>query len=279
MNNDIDSVSVGEFSKKATDKAVLKTTAAHPLTLYPLAIGVLGGLAVILFSAPAVAITATCAGLGLGAGAWLINYFARKKTFASRYIEKLQKKMEEQRKNLLTTLGNQLEYFKTRKGLEGYAGQAASQFQKIQNRYESMKAVLQDKLSSGELTYNRFIGTAEQVYLSVLDNLQGISTLIKSADNIDEDYIKGRFSALKKLDKLASADEEEIETLEKRMQLRQKQVDEINDLLTKNERAMTELDQATASLATAKVAQGRANVDLESAMSDLEDLAKRAQKL
>ncbi|MBF0104789.1 MAG: hypothetical protein HQM16_05630 [Deltaproteobacteria bacterium] len=272
-------IRVGEFSKEATDTAVLKTTAAHPLTLYPLAIGVLGGLGVILFKAPVEAITAAVAGLGLGSLMWFINYFVRKKTFASRYIQRLQKKIEEQRVGLLNGLKKELENFKTQKGLEEFAGQAEAQFDMIHARFESIQKVLADKIQPGELTFNRYMGTAEQVYLSVLDNLQSIATLIKSSGNIDEDYIKGRFDCLKKLNTLAKADEEELETLERRLELRKKQLDEINTLLTSNEKAMTELDQTTASLASAKIVKGRASVDMESAIADLEDLARRAQKL
>jgi hypothetical protein len=62
------------------------------------------------------------------------------------------------------------------------------------------------------------------------------------------------------------------------MKLREDQIKKIDSLLTHNEEALTELDQTTTSIASVQTIQGRAKVDLESAMKELEELAKRSQK-
>lgn len=270
--------SIGDFSNSATRKAVLNATLQHPLTLFPTAIGIVGAVGIVLFNAPLLAIGAAVGGLGIGVGAWTVNYLFRNKTFASRYVEKLKAQVEAQRVAVLKKIQTELMGARDVQGAKEFAEQGSSQFRMIQDRFENLQAILGEKLNHGEITYMRYLGTAEQVYLSVLDNLQSIATILKSIRTIDTGYIDDRLEALKKMDKLDDADKQEIETLEKRMNLRKSQMDKINELLTHNERAMTEIDQTTTALASVKTAPGRASTDMESALQELEELAKRSHK-
>lgn len=272
------SAQIGDFSSKATKKAVLSTTLQHPLTLYPVAVGILGALGIVLFNAPALAVGAAAGGFGVGVGTWLVNYLARNKTFASRYLEALQRKLESQRTAVLEKLKQDLVLAKAVQGAEDFARQGASQFKMIQDRFENLRGILAEKLNTGEITYARYLGTAEQVYLSVLDNLQNIATLLKSIRTIDQGYVRERMDALGKLGELAEADEQEMETLVRRLKLREDQIEKINTLLTHNERAMTELDQTTTAIASVQTVKGRATTDMETAIKELEELAKRSQR-
>jgi hypothetical protein len=272
------SPSIGDFSRKATQKAVLSNTLQHPLTLFPIAIGVLGTLGIVLFQAPVLAVGAALGGFGIGVGSWIVNYLVRNKTWANRYVESLHKKIEAQKSAALEKIEQDLIHSQTVKGTEQFAEQGTAQFKMIQDCFENLRSILGEKLNAGELTYSRYLGTAEQVYLSVLDNLQNIATLLKSIRTIDRDYIEDRMSSMKALKKLTAADEQEMETLEKRAQLRDEQLKKIDTLLAHNEKALTELDQTTTSIASVQTSQGRAKVDLESAMKDLEELAKRSQR-
>ena len=269
---------LGAFSDSATRKAVLGSTLQHPLTLFPVAVGVLGAVGVVLFNAPTLAIGAAVAGLSTGFGAWCVNYIVRNKTFANRYVESLRAAMEKQRAFVLQKIRSELMEASDVPGAKEYVDQGSSQFRLIQACFESLKSILGEKLNQGELTYMRYLGTAEQVYLAVLDNLQDIATLLKTVRAIDFKHIEERLDSLKKMDKLAETDRLELETLEKRMTLRQTQMDKINALLTVNERAMTEIDQTTAAIAAVRTTQGRATTDMESALTELEQLAKRSSK-
>ena len=108
--------------------------------------------------------------------------------------------------------------------------------------------MLADKLNRKELTFARYLGTAEQVYLSVLDNLLSVASTLKSAATIDSSYIQSRLDLLGSIETPAEADLQETQTLNKRLDLRVKQLERVNTLLTKNEVAMTELDNTTAAI-------------------------------
>jgi len=270
---------LADFSKKATRNAVITSTVQHPLTLFPVGIGILGCLAAVLFGRSFLTDVAVFGGFGLGLGTWLINYLLRSETFANEYISGLQRRIEEHNNKLLKNIESSLSELKKFSDVKEYGEQGATQFEMIQQKFEVLDQILKTKLNEGEITYRRYLGTAEQVYHSVLDNLQNIATTLKTAHNIDMDYINDRLNSLLKEKQLNQADKEEVETLQLRAKIRNEQMDRVNELLTINEKAMTELDKTTSAIANIKKTNNRASIDLESALKDLEELAGRAEKM
>jgi len=228
---------VSDFSQKAIQRAVLKEGLAHPLTLFPSALGLLSGLAGFLFSLPI--LFAIMAGtFVIGAGSLIVNIFFLSERTASRYIRRLNAKLKEHEKYVLASLQKDLRECSSIKGAEHYASQGVEQFRRIQKKYQNVLDLLEQKLSSGELTFGRFSGAAEQVYLSTLNNLKQVVATLKSAGTIDPDYIEGRLEQLAMLEHKSEADRKEGDTLKKRRALREQQLDKVNHLLTKNEEAL-----------------------------------------
>ncbi len=269
---------IGDFSQKATDKVVLHTTLQHPLTLYPIAIGFVAVAAILLLQSSAIAFLVAVGGLSLGVGNWIVNYFFRRDRHASRYVESLHRALAQQRQRLLESSQGKLRAYRSLQGAAHFAAQGEEQFTRIKEKFENLQDILSQKLSRGELTYSRYCGTAEQVYLSVLDNLRDVITLLQSVSAIDDAYIHSRFRELRALPHLSDADRQELDTLEERQQLRDQQLDKVNLLLTLNEEAMTTIDQTVAAIAEMKTVQGRASMDMEPARQELEQLAQRAHK-
>jgi hypothetical protein len=134
--------------------------------------------------------------------------------------------------------------------------------------------VLNRRLDAGELTYARYLTTAQRVYLSALDNLHEAAISLRSISTIDRDYIETR------LDQLSSQSSEsalsERTSLEGRLALLTSQEDKVARLLAQNESGMTAMDRTATALADAPI--GRAPADAEAAMQALEELAERAMK-
>ncbi|MCI4625984.1 MAG: hypothetical protein L3V56_08480, partial [Candidatus Magnetoovum sp. WYHC-5] len=175
---------IADFSKKAINKAVLTKTIGHPVTVYSVVSGLLGVVASVVFEPSLYILGIAISGLTLGASSWIINYFFRSDTFAERYIKELSSSIEKHKVELLKKVGKELRDFKKLNGIESYATQGAEQFIKIQSKFNSLKGVLTEKLDVKELTYGRYLAVAEQVYLSVLDNLTEIVTLLTSINAI-----------------------------------------------------------------------------------------------
>jgi hypothetical protein len=267
-----------DFSQKAINKAILARIIQNPFSIYSIALGGVGLFSVyILLSQPIVFIVAMGL-LSAGVMSYFFNFFFRKNTIANQYLDHLNKQLETQKDALLNRLINELAKYDKVEELKNYANQAKIQFNKIKEKFMSFKNMLKDKFNVRELTYARFVGTTEQLYLSVLDNLENISHSLKNANNIDISYIEERFKYLHSLSDPEDADKREIETLTKRKNLRKRQLEKINDLLTINEEAMTQIDMTMASISELKTKASHATMSMENARNDLEDLIKRTQK-
>lgn len=267
-----------DFSKSATKKAVLNESLQNPWTLFGAASGILGGMATFLFDGGLFLGSVALGGATLSIISWCINYFARHDVLADRHLDRLHKKLEARKEAALKQIKNDLDALTAVPGVEEYSEQGSVQFTKAAEKYQNLELLLQKKFSTTEVTYRRYVGTAEQVYLSVLDNLLDVTNKLKSIRTIDVDYIQSRAAQLQSKQELEKADEAELETLKNRMKLRQKQVQKVNVLLTENEQAMTALDHTTAAISDTRTSKGRADADFESAMEELTRLAGQIQK-
>lgn len=148
----------------------------------------------------------------------------------------------------------------------------AHQLEAIGEKRDNLVAILDERLTSGELTYARYQSTAQQVYLAVISNLREVAIAKKSISTIDPDYIGARLAELQ----IEGGDEAqaEIESLEDRQALATDQDAKATYLLAQNESAMTLMDRTAAALADAPI--GIAPQDAEAAMTELEELADRA---
>ena len=269
---------IGNFSKEATKKAVLNVTLQHPLTLYSATLGALGGLTALLLEPSMLVFFAAVGSISVGIGSWIFNYFFRSNVFANRYIQNLCRELNKQKEEAKKSIKSDLIKYKSLDGAEHFIKQGVEQFGRIQESFEKLREILFAKFNAGELTLARYLGTSEQVYLSVLDNLKEITDLLKSVSAIDVGYLLSRLGELNKLEKLMEADEEEIKTLNKRKKIREEQLQRINTLLTRNEEAMTQINETIAVIAETKTMKGQAMMDMETARQELENLAKRAKE-
>lgn len=265
-----------DFGTESIHQAVRRESLFHPMVLYPAAIGMLSGFAAMLYDLPMLFL-----GMGgllaVGAGTSVINYFFRGQAISGKYLEKLAQKYQKERERLLETLSVDLQHSATVTGAEQYGRQGQQQFIRIDKKYQRLRELLQKKFKVGELTYGSFLGAAEQVNLSVIDNLLRIVSLIQSAEAIDPEYIASRIKDVQSLKKVTEADEREYEALRKRLELRENQLQQVNTLLTENEESMTVMDETIAAIADIQTGKGLADSDLQSAMTHLKEIAGRTK--
>ena len=262
---------VESYSKESISRAVRSETFLHPLSLYPVSLGIVSGLGAFLFNAP-LFFTITGAFIALAGSTALVNFFFREQAIARRYLDALTAEFAAHRQKTLKNLNRELAEAAQLPELRGHGVQGHEQMQRISKKYDHLRELLDRKLQKNELTYGRFLGAAEQVQLSVLDNLIHISALLGSIGSIDLAYIKQRQQDLRSLDTISDADKREFQTLKKRASLRQSQLGQVNQLLTENEESMTAMDETIAAVVAMRTGDKLASVDLETAMSHLRDL-------
>jgi len=259
-----------DFSKSAVTKAVLRDTLAHPLSIYPAVFAVLGGMATALFGVSPMLLAGTGGVAMLGLSSWLVNYFARRQSFAGAYLQRAHRLIEAETRARLEQLRSDLE----EQGLT----QGVTQLQKFQQKLDNLKQVLGRKLDPGELTYGRYLGIAEQVYLSAIDNLQQAALASRAVHTIDLGYIETRLRELENAPRMTDENSREMASLQERRTLYAQNRAQVAQLISRNESAMTEMDRTAATLASIKTKRGAAKVDLETAMSELVRLAQQAHR-
>ncbi len=154
--------------------------------------------------------------------------------------------------------------------------QPAEQLAALQQKRATLMKVLERRLDAGELTYARYMGTADGVYRAALDNLHEVAVAHDSVSSIDETYVARRVAELDaevaagEID--PSADRERA-TLQQRLELRSIQKQKISRLMAQNEAALTALDRTTTALADVPI--GKQPEDADAAMAALEELAAR----
>ena len=259
-----------DLSKRAVDMAVLSGSLQHPAVVYPAAAGVIGGLGAALLTASPLMIAGAAVGGGVAVLALGVNYLFRRDYFATRYIEAAHQNLVEYRKALLENLVQDLNEVK--------AKEAIAQLERFTEKLATFEDVLDDKLGRKELTFARFLGIAEQVYLSGIDNLRQVAVARKSAGTVDDAYIRSRIKQLKSGGGLepSKAKKDEIASLEKQLELAAKHSGSVETLLAQNEEALAQFDQALAAVAEMKTGSTHSSVSMETAMSDLQHIASRA---
>lgn len=156
--------------------------------------------------------------------------------------------------------------------------QPGEQLVALQQKRQSLVNVLERRLDAGELTYSRYLATAQQVFNVALHNLREVAVAYESISSIDDAYIERRLTELQTGEASDRADDpaasRERDTLEQRRELRRLQLRKIAQLLAQNESALTALNRTTTALADVPI--GQRPEDADAAMAALDDLADRA---
>ncbi len=154
----------------------------------------------------------------------------------------------------------------------------ATQLRLLRNKLESLTQVLKRRLDSGEMTYGRYLGMAQEVYGAALDNLHEVAVALRSVSSIDLDYVQSHLDELGRVGIRSTDQEREFKALEERKNLLETTGKRVAQLMAQNASAMTVIDQTSAALAATRTEKGHATLDAETAMAELEQLARRAGK-
>lgn len=255
------------ISPSTIKKAVVSQTLQKPLTIYPATIGVLGGFYALLFGTNPIVLGAMALGSSITLGNWAYEYFVKGDVHANQYVERFHKELKKRRLKALEHLENELAIINN--------GQAVVQVTLFRKKFDNFHSILDRKLEPNELTYNRYLSIAEQVFLNGLDNLENVAISLKSISAINEQRIN---IELKKINASPSKEsEEQSQELTARLELKNNQLKRVNDLLMVNEKALTQLDIVATKLANIDTQQSHAHIDMEDAMGELQRLIVRAE--
>ena len=244
-------------------------TITYPLTWFALATVVAGEWAFLDWFRPPVLMTAVAVVLGAGLLA-LWPLFIKQSTHFHAHLYDLPNQVGPRDPEQLDALRADLKSVRSQQGME--------QLQQLGEKLETVQSVLKSRLNAGELTFGRYIGTAEQVYLNGIDHLSEVQVSLTSVATIDQERIDRRLAKLNRDPRLGEAQAREMTSLKARKSLSERQLEKVSHLMADNEELLTALDNVATSLADAKIGKGQATMTADEALNELSRLADSANK-
>lgn len=259
-----------ELEPESIRKAVISASVQSPVTLYSGVIACLSGAygALFTFSPASIAFLTIGAVVSLGNAGF--QFGVNGESHANRIVERYRKKLNTERTK-------QVEQLKEK--LTKHNGTVAiDQVELFTAKYNNFVEILDQKLSPGELTYNRYLTIAEQVFLGGLDNLEGYAIAKSSVKAIDVARGRDEIARLDAINNRSALDLKTYDELQERLRLHQAQTNKADEYLLENEQALTQLDIVSTRISDINTQQGHAKVDLEEAMDELKYLIEKADK-
>lgn len=249
-------------------QAIREETFSAPQFVYPLAIG--GGLAFVAWALgmDTMGWTVLSLGLGamLGAGGWaaLRQFLWRDRLVYERmmaYQQDMLRQIEDKRARLREDLAS----------LDD--GRGLRQLDNLTAKFKLVTKRLRERFDPAEMTFVRYVSTAEQVYLGALDNLRTVVESSEALGTMKRDELVALRDERHRTGHTADADiiHERIKTYD-RYQSR------IQVALSDNEAALTRLSQVLEALMSLDTGQGMAKAPLDRAMQELAVLAQRTNE-
>lgn len=242
------------FQAAQIRRAVAQKAAISPFVLYPAVLSGLGAVTGALFGFGGLALGAVGLGAVTAVTAFATEFGWRRDEHAKQILMQATRQMEQRRQQVIASIKQELT------GLD--LPLAAEQVDTFNLKFSTFVAVLSDRFSVTELTYARYLGVAEQVYLSGLDNIRNAMIAQKALGAVNVARLQQRLADL-------AADAPERLALQSRLDGFNTTSAQISELLLLNEKALTQLDDVTQRLARTKVERGMADSDTESAIAEL----------
>jgi hypothetical protein len=265
------------FTKRAIQRAVLSRSLNHPLTLFPMAMSLVGGFWLLLMGPTFSAVTATIASAAIGLGSWIVQYFFLWEQHANAYLVGLTGQLRAYRKWSQQEIKRVLEECESLWGVKKFASKGNKQYDEINRKFDLFKEILTKKLDTNEFTYARYLGSAEQLYLNTLDGLRDLVNFIKGIAAIGSDY-QDEMKRLQAIDRPSELEKKQLSALMERDLLRLRQEREAAELLTLNEQALTKIDMIIAAFSETRTRRRQSDVDIETAIKEIDQLANQVKE-
>lgn len=259
-----------DFTPKAINRALMEYANNHWLFRYSIPLFFGSILFSVLFGFSYAKFLVSIGLLGLAGFSWIINYYFSADKFKRKYLDHLNQIIADYTQAKLKNLKEDLNKF------NDYV--ATKQLEQFIKKFEVLVDILKTKFDPDSLTFGRYFGIVQEVYLSGIDNLADILVAHKTVQSIDVNYINDRLNKLGTAEKDSMVVKKELEALQRSLDSHKEQGLKIQHLLAENEMALTQIDETT--IAISEISKSRdkqAEIDMENSMKALVDMKERSK--
>jgi hypothetical protein len=174
--------SADDFSAGAVQRAVLKETLQHPLTVLPAAAALVSVMYMGLISFDPTSFGVAFGTALFGAAAWVVNYFFRGERFAAERVRRLRAQREAHKEMAVAALRAECEAAEFAHGVSA-AGELCE-------AYEKLRQLLASRAESGQLNAVRFGVLAEDTYQEGIELLRAALDTHRALQGIDAEKLR-----------------------------------------------------------------------------------------
>ena len=259
-----------DFTPQAINKALRKHASGHWTVRYSIPVFLGGVVFGALFGFTYTVFLILLGIIGLGIASWIIQFYFKAKTFKNKYTTFLHNLLQKQTDKKRTNLKKNL--------LDMKCDQGAKQMDQFQHKFDTLVEILNTKFDESQLTYSRYYGIAQEVFLSGIDNLTSILMALKTLKSIDINYINERLLALDKEKDKSLPIQKEYDALQRSLGSHKEQEELVKELLAENESAMTQIDEATIAISKIeRTLDKEGEIDMENSMKSLQEMTHRTK--
>jgi hypothetical protein len=230
--------------------------------VYPLLVGVIGVFSAVFAGIDAIAISMATVGTLLGLSLWAWGYVRRRDQHAAVIMKERASFLVQKRDQELVRLDAKLQ-------AEGMI-EASEQIRELRVGFDGFKKVLEKKLSSGELGYQRFRVVLEELFLSALDNLEHAVERLHAAVEIGVDAVDERIRRIEAL----GDDPNSMEIVElRRARTRYEALTEsARELFQQNQAVLATLQNSCARVTSMQAHRAKARSELDAVLAEVSSL-------
>lgn len=259
-----------DFAPKAIRRALMEYANSHWLFRYSIPLFLGSILFSILFGFSYTKFLISIALLGIAGLSWIFNYYFFADKFKRKYLDHLNQIIADYTQSKLKNLKEDLKKY------NDYV--AAKQLEQFIKKFELLVDILKTKFDPDSLTFGRYFGIVQEVYLSGIDNLADILVAHKTVQSIDINYIHDRLNKLGTANKDSMVVKKETEALRRSLDSHKEQELKIQNLMAENEMALSQIDET--SIAISEISKSRdkqAEIDMENSMKALSEMKERSK--
>lgn len=233
--------------------------------VYSLLVGAIGLSSAVSAGIDAIAISMATVGTLLGLSLWAWGYVRRRDQHAAVIMKERASFLVQKRDQELVRLDAKLQ--------AGGMIEASEQIRELRLGFDGFKGVLEQKLSSGELGYQKFRVVLEELFLSALDNLEHAVERLHAALAIGIDAVDEK---LRRLEALGD-DPDSMEIVElRRARTRYEALTEsARELFQQNQALLTTLQHACARVTSLQAHRAKAREELDAVLAEVSSLTHR----
>lgn len=232
--------------------------------VYSLLLGAIGISSAVVAGIDAIAITMATVGILLGLSFWGWGYVRRRDQHAAVIMKERASYLVQKRDQELVRLDAMLQ-------ADGMI-EASEQIRELRVGFDGFKGVLEKKLSSGELGYQRFRVVLEELFLSALDNLEHAVERLHAALAIGIDTVDERIRRIEAL----GDDPNSMEIVElRRTRTRYEALTEsARELFQQNQTVLATLQHSCARVTSVQAHRAKARRELDAVLVEVSSLAR-----